>query len=215
MMRIVIFGAGGRAGRTAVAEAEARGHEVTAVVRDPTKHRELGAARVVAGDVSVAADVARLATGQGAAINAAADIAAPADVFFPGAASALDTGLAPAGVSRLLFVGLASVLPGASGVPLMDEPGYPNEYRPFMLGHAAGLERLRGSALDWVYAAPAGDFDHGAGRTGRYRIADHADRDDRISYPDLAVALLDEIERPRHHRSPLAIGGAAPANGSA
>ena len=37
-MRIVVFGAGGRVGTRTVAEALARGHEVTAVVRDPEAH---------------------------------------------------------------------------------------------------------------------------------------------------------------------------------
>ena len=37
-MRIVVFGAGGRVGSRTVAEALARGHEVTAVVRDPEAH---------------------------------------------------------------------------------------------------------------------------------------------------------------------------------
>lgn len=41
MSKIVIFGAGGRAGRHAVAEAVARGHHVTAVVRDPARHQHL------------------------------------------------------------------------------------------------------------------------------------------------------------------------------
>ncbi|MEU8250038.1 NmrA family NAD(P)-binding protein [Nonomuraea sp. NPDC048916] len=37
-MKITIFGAGGRAGRQVVAEARRRGHQVTAVVRDPARH---------------------------------------------------------------------------------------------------------------------------------------------------------------------------------
>ncbi|MGW4698416.1 NAD(P)H-binding protein, partial [Kitasatospora cineracea] len=44
MARIVVFGAGGRVGRAAVAEAVRRGHAVTAVVRDPDRHPELAAA---------------------------------------------------------------------------------------------------------------------------------------------------------------------------
>ena len=43
MGEIVVFGAGGRAGRAAVAEARGRGHHVTAVVRDPAKYGDLGA----------------------------------------------------------------------------------------------------------------------------------------------------------------------------
>ncbi|MDT0268507.1 NAD(P)H-binding protein [Streptomyces sp. DSM 44915] len=206
-MRIVIFGAGGRAGRAAVAEARRRGHQVTAVVRDPARHTGLTAdARVVAGDVTGATDVAEAAADADAAISAAADPRVPAHVFFTGSVRALATGLASAGVQRLLVVGLAPVLPGASGIPLMDEPGYPDAFRAFCEGHAAGLAALRETLLDWAYVAPVGDFDRTAGRTGRYRVGTHTDLAERISYPDLAVALLDEIERPVHRREAFAVG---------
>nr|BFE88776.1 hypothetical protein GCM10020093_113770 [Planobispora longispora] len=79
MGRIIIFGAGGRAGGAAVAEARRRGHRVTAVVRDPARHGDLAAdgVPVVAGDVTDADAVARLAAGHDAAISAAADLGAP------------------------------------------------------------------------------------------------------------------------------------------
>ncbi|MET8046846.1 hypothetical protein ABZU75_04530 [Streptosporangium sp. NPDC005286] len=51
---------------------------------------------------------------------------------------------------------------------------------------------------------PAGDFDHGGDRTGRYRTAP-ADADSRISYADFAIALLDEIDTPKHHRTYLGV----------
>jgi uncharacterized protein len=198
-MNIVVFGAGGRAGRQAVTEAHRRGHQVTAVVRDPAGHRDLSGARVVAGDVTDAVSIAQAAAGQDAAISAAVDLTvAPSS-------RALATGLAKAGVRRLVVVGLASILPGASGAALMDEPGYPNEYRSFYLGHAAGLAELQACDLDWAYVAPAGDFDHDGVRTGSYRLADHGDPDSRISYPDFAIALLDEIEAPRHHRAAASV----------
>ncbi|MGW9040548.1 NAD(P)H-binding protein, partial [Streptomyces sp. NPDC055721] len=59
-LRIVVFGAGGRVGRAAVAEAVARGHRVTAVVRDPAAYRDLEGAGVelVRGDATDAASVA-------------------------------------------------------------------------------------------------------------------------------------------------------------
>ncbi len=87
----------------------------------------------------------------------------------------------------------------------MDEPGYPNEYRDFFLGHAAGLDELRTCDLDWAYVAPAGDFDHDGTRTGRYLLADHGDMTSRITYADFAIALLDEVEAPRHHRAAISI----------
>ncbi|KUJ66344.1 NAD-binding protein [Streptomyces albus subsp. albus] len=204
-MNIVVFGAGGRAGRQAVAEAHRRGHQVTAVVRDPARHGDLADARIVAGDVTDPASVERAAGGQDAAISAAVDLSTAPHDFFTTSSRALATGLPAAGVNRLVVVGLASVMPGASGAPLMDEPGYPSEFRSFCLGHAAGLDELRGHELDWTYLAPAGDFDHGGGRTGRYRVAEHADAASRISYPDFAIALLDEIEAPRHQRAAVSV----------
>lgn len=215
-MDIVIFGAGGRAGRRAVAEARGRGHRVTAVVRDPARHSgpdgllpmagdDPDGLRLVAGDVMDAASVELAAAGHDAAISAAADLAVPSHEFFTASARALASGLVKAGVPRLVVVGLSSVLPGASGAPLMDEPGYPSEYRSFCLGHAAGLAELRTADLDWAYVAPAGDFDHEGAPAGRYRIAEHGDMASRITYADFAIALVDEIETPRSHRSAASV----------
>jgi putative NADH-flavin reductase len=206
MGKFVIFGAGGRAGQQAVAEARRRGHEVTAVVRDPSRYSGVvDGVQLVAGDVTDAADVASLAVGHDAAINAAAVITP--DTFFTSAAHALVKGLQQAGVNRLVAVGLASLLPDADGIRLLDAPGFPAEFRPFCLGHAAGLEVLRtdGGALDWVYVSPAGDFDHQGERSGRYEIRNHGDMTLRISYADFAIALLDESETPQHHHNHLAV----------
>ncbi|MEW1588901.1 NAD(P)H-binding protein [Micromonospora vinacea] len=204
-MKIVVFGAGGRAGRQAVAEARRRGHQVTAVVRDPARHGDLTDVHLVAGDVTDAGGVAQAAAGQDAAIAAAVDLSVAPHDFFTAASRALATGLMKAGVRRLVVVGLASIMPGATGVALMDEPNYPNQYRSFYLGHAAGLGELHTSGLDWAYLAPAGDFDHDGDRSGHYRIAAHGDATSRISYADFAIALLDEIEAPRHHRAAASV----------
>lgn len=208
MKRIVVFGAGGRAGRAAVVEARRRGHVVTAVVRQPGRHSHLhgDGVSVVAGDVTDAGDVARVAAGHDAAVSAVYDPAARPEEFFPDAARALRDGLSGAGVGRLVVVGLASVLETAGGIVLMDAPGFPAEFRGFCLAHAAGADVLRAApdALDWLIVSPSGDFDHAGGRTGRYRPAP-ATMDGRISHADLAVALLDEIETPKHHRTHLGI----------
>ncbi|RIQ37457.1 NAD(P)-dependent oxidoreductase [Jiangella rhizosphaerae] len=215
MRRIVVFGAGGRAGRAVLAEAAGRGWDVTAVVRDPARHADLSGgdgARVTlaAGDGTDPDAVERLAAGHDAAVHAAASLAVPAGEFFPAAASALLTGLAAARVPRLVAVGLASQLPDVTGTPLLDTPGYPSEYRDFMLGHGAGLDVFRRNAetaIDWLVVAPAGDFDHGGTPAGGYRFVPGSVAA-RITYADLAVAVADEIERPRHHR--LLVGVAAP-----
>lgn len=216
MSRISIFGAGGRAGRAATSEAVRRGHDVTAIVRDPRRyggehafiealHRAAlpqdaetadgGSVRVIQGDVL---EAAHHTAGADAVISA---VYQPEADFFVRAAHALTR----TGVDRLLVVGLASVLPTADGTLLMDTDGYPQAYRGLYLAHAAGVAALD---RDWLVLSPAGDFDHGGSRTGRYRIAP-ADAGSRVSYADLAVALVDEIEEPRFHRVHLGVSSCA------
>lgn len=222
--RIVVFGAGGRAGRRAVAEAVARGHQVTAVVRDPDKHGALGAGvTVVAGDVTRADSVAEVAAGHDAAISAAGRMDMPSDEFYVSAAHALLDGLARAGVGRLVLIGIGSTLETAPGVAVHDTPGFPEEARAFSLGHTAELGVLRAAEtdIDWlVVAPPPVVLDDEGPRTGRYRSGGHQVLPEvggvsAFSYGDLAVALIDEIETPKHHRSLTAVAGPASPGGSA
>ncbi|WP_068013476.1 NAD(P)-dependent oxidoreductase [Nocardia mexicana] len=202
MTHIIVFGAGGRAGRTIAAEAQARGHDVTRVVRDPSRYPDLDAA---AGDVTDAARIAELAAGHDVAVHAAASLKTPAD-FFPAAAQALLTGLAAAGVPRLVAIGLSSSLPGADGVLLRDAPDSPAQYRDFILGHGAGTDVVQTTAteIDWTILAPAGDFDHTGAPVGRYRTA-VAEPTLRITYPDFARAVVDEIEQRSRSRTFYAV----------
>ncbi|TDO35782.1 hypothetical protein EV643_12154 [Kribbella sp. VKM Ac-2527] len=197
MSKIAVFGAGGRAGRAVVAEALRRGHQVVPVVRNPADHEDLAG---VAGDVTSVADVERIA-GEADAVVAAVYDPGSSD-FFRAAAGALASGV---NGRRLVWVGLASILPMASGELLMDSPGYPQAYRGFSLAHASAVEVFNSSDLDWVSIAPSGDFDHeNPARVGSYRLTP-ADAGLRISYADLAIAVLDEIDDPRHHRTLLGV----------
>lgn len=224
MARIVVFGAGGRAGRRAVTEARGRGHHVTAVVRDPARHPDLTDSApeegldVRAGDLTDASAVAALVAGQDAVIAAAAVYGDGTDprAMFVDSAHALLGGLGRAGVGRLVVVGLSALLPDAAGVRLMDAPEFPAEFREFCLGHQAGFEVLRGygrgsgPGVDWLYLSPAGDFDHSGPRKGGYTVAAHYDSAATLSYDDFAIALLDEIDTPRHHGVHLAVTDAVP-----
>ncbi|HEY9330851.1 MAG TPA: NAD(P)H-binding protein [Streptomyces sp.] len=212
---IVVFGAGGRAGRRAVAEAVARGHRVTAVVRDPDGYTDLAGdgVTIVAGDVTRADSVAEAAAGHDAAISAAGRLDMPSDEFYVSATHALLDGLARAGVGRLVLIGIGSTLETAPGVAVHDAPGFPAEARAFSLGHTAELAALRAAEtdIDWlVVAPPPVMLDDTAPRTGRYRTGAGqvmADGAPSFSYADLAVALIDEIETPKHHRSLTAVAG--------
>ncbi|MBT2443747.1 NAD(P)H-binding protein [Streptomyces sp. ISL-36] len=212
MNDIIIFGAGGRVGRAAVAEAAARGHRVTAVVRDPAAHLDLAGVSVtlIQGDVTDAASVAALAAGHTAALNASARMDIPSEEHFTAAAKALVAGLSEAGVRRLLTLGIATTLESEPGVRLMDAPEFPAAWRAFAQGHVAEFELLTAEAgpeLDWLMVVPPLDLAPEAKVTGGYRTAVGTviDGPGRIAHADLARALLDEIEHPRHSRVQLAV----------
>ncbi|MEU6982522.1 NAD(P)H-binding protein [Streptomyces sp. NPDC046324] len=209
---IIVFGAGGRVGRAVVTRAAARGHRVTAVVREPAKYRDLGggSVTVVRGDVTDPASVAALATGHDAAVNASARLDLPSEEYFTAAAKALLTGLGEAGVRRLLTLGIATTLETSPGVRLMDAPEFPAEWRAFAQGHVAEFELLTGEAgpeLDWLMVVPPLDLNAEAEVAGAYRTAVGTvlDGPGRIAHADLASAIVDEIERPRHSRVQLAV----------
>lgn len=216
MSRIIIFGAAGRAGRRAVAEAVARGHRVTAVVRDLDRapHSGLADVTVRPGDVTSADSVAELAAGHDVAISAAARIDVPSTEFYVAAARALVDGLGRAGTGRLVTLGIGTMLETAPGVRVLDDPEFPAPAREFSLGHVAELEVLRtvDSRLDWVMLAPPPIvLDEAAERTGRYRIGGTAvlgsvEGEPAFSYADLAVALVDEAERTGGRQELVAVG---------
>ncbi|WP_434590804.1 NAD(P)-dependent oxidoreductase [Streptomyces sp. A5-4] len=207
-MRITVFGAAGNLGSRVVAEALSRGHEVTAVVRDPARFRELDAAATAkAGDAADAEDVAALSAGQDLVITATRP-APGREGELRSTTEALLAGVARSGV-RLLVVGGAGslTLPGADGATVIEGPGFPASWRPIALACNEQLEVVRAAApgVDWVYLSPAALLEPGE-RTGAYRLgADEllvdAEGNSAISMEDLAVVLLDEAERPKHHRT--------------
>ncbi|MET7419068.1 NAD(P)H-binding protein [Dactylosporangium sp. NPDC005555] len=219
MSDIVIFGAGGRAGRAITAEAHDRGHQVTAVVRDPDRHPDLtqDGVRVVRGDVRDRAATASIPRGHAAVVSAVTPASSPDalaalgpldEAFFTDAADALIDGLPRAGVRRLVVIGLFATLLGADGRPVHDDPAaFPAQLRPFALSHATGLDRLctTGEALDWLVLTPPAGLDPSGPRLGRYRTGGDTLPASGLSYADLSVAVLDEIETPTLHRTRVSI----------
>ena len=214
-MRITVFGAAGNVGSRVVTEALARGHEVTAVVRDPARFTELHPdALHRTGDAGIPEQVAELSAGQDLVVNATR----PAPGREPEHAAisrALLTGLAGIDGVRLIVVGGAGSLtvPGRQGVLAVDDPAHvPTAWQHIALASNAQFDAVRTAEtdVDWTYLSPSALLEPGI-RTGTFRLGSDelivdADGNSAISMEDLAVALLDEAEHPKHHRTRFTAG---------
>ncbi|WP_022928098.1 NAD(P)-dependent oxidoreductase [Patulibacter americanus] len=210
-MRISIIGAAGHVGRRVTAEAAARGHDVTAVARDTTRLGDLPAGVTArAGDAGDATFVAALAADHDVVVLAIRPgpgrEGGLADTT-RGVLRALD-GL----TARLLVVGGAGGLTvSGTSTRVVDDPRFvPTAWRDIALGSVAQLDACRASVgVDWSVVCPPAILEPGE-RTGQYRLGGSellmdADGVSRIATEDLAVALLDEAEHPRHRRGSFTV----------
>ncbi|HUI71330.1 MAG TPA: NAD(P)-dependent oxidoreductase [Spirochaetia bacterium] len=206
-MKIVVFGITGRIGIRVAKEALDRGHEVTGVARDPSsatlRHPKLRTAR---GDVTEASTVALVAAGHDAVVCAVGPTPKDGgvDVILK-APRALMDGLKKVGAKRFLVVGGAGSLEVAPGKVLMDSPDFPAAWKPVAKAAADALALYRKERdLEWTYLSPAALIEPGT-RTGSYRtggekLLTDAKGTSAISMEDFAIAVVDELEKPRHVR---------------
>ncbi len=196
-MNIVLIGATGNIGSRILDEALRRGHKVTAVTRDPKKLEPRGGVTVRAGSTSDAPALTRTLKGHDAVIVSVKwnenDVGRVIDV------------IRKSGVRRCLFVvGAGSLLrkDGRTHLEHMAERGVqPPTSKPASLALEA-IQRV--ADLDWTAISPAASIQPGE-RTGKFRLGlDHLIEDDEghsaISREDFAIAILDEIEKPKHIR---------------
>ncbi|MFI5912603.1 NAD(P)H-binding protein [Dactylosporangium sp. NPDC051541] len=202
MTSVVVFGAGGRAGRAVLAAARARGVPATAVVRDNTKYPDILGART--GDATDAALVADVARGHDVAIVAVYSAEVGTGDYAKHTAALL-AGLEAAAVPKLLLVGLATTLRAEPGGDRIFEAAEFNpEWRPFSEGRAGELAVLEGytGTVDWVVLTPPMALVEGD--DPGYRIQDLGSP---LTYAGLAAALLDEVAADRHHRVQIGVSG--------
>jgi len=218
-MKIALIGATGFVGAAVLAELLQRDHHVTALVRNPAKLESRPMLTAQALDASDADAVAAAVQGHDAVVSAfnpgwdAPDLYA---MFMKGSA-AIDAGVEKSGVKRLLVVGGAGSLFVAPGVQMVDTPEFaqhvPANIIPGAKAARDALTALRGNtALDWTFLSPPAFLQPGE-RTGRYRVGGEellmaGDKPAGISVADLAVAIVDELETPRHVRARFTVATA-------
>lgn len=201
-MKIALFGATGHLGHGILDEALSRGYGIVAVVRDPSRlARHDDKLKVVTGDVANPASWLDAVRGVDAVV---ASLSARRDGNIdnvPASAGVLLDNLPKAGVKRLLWVGGAGSLEVAPGVRVIDDPHFPDAWKPEADAQGKALDVFRASKadVDWTYISPAALVEDGE-RNGKYRVGGDqllvdAKGISRISVPDYAVALLDRIEQ--------------------
>ena len=201
-MKLVLFGATGHLGKAILEEALARGHDVTAVVRDTQRlHRAHDKLHVVTGTVEQSTIWLAYAKYADAVIASLSARRSGQFEEVPAAAQTLLDTLNGTNVKRLLWVGGAGSLEVAPGVKVIDDPHFPHAWKAEAQAQAHALEVFRASKadVDWTYVSPAALIEDGV-RTGKYRIGgDQLLTDDkglsRITVPDYAIALLDQLDR--------------------
>ncbi|CAN7337254.1 NAD(P)-dependent oxidoreductase [Acidovorax sp. LjRoot66] len=204
-MNIALIGATGFVGSAVLEELLRRQHQVTALARNPGKLPARDGLTVVQADAQDATQVAKAVAGHDAVVNAynpgwtVPDIH---DQFLVGT-RAIYAGVKQAGVKRLLMVGGAGSLFVAPGVQLVDTPNFPAEYKAGALAAREALNLIRHeTTLDWTFLSPPILLAPGE-RTGQYRLGTDAplmngEAPGGISVADMAVAIVDELENPRH-----------------
>ncbi|WP_255987622.1 NAD(P)-dependent oxidoreductase [Chitinolyticbacter albus] len=205
-MKLALIGATGYIGSKLLAEALARGHDVTAIVQHPQKLRAHARLSGVAADVHDVAALASQLAGHDVVISAFSGHA-QANVYdyYLAGFKAIVAATKAAKVSRFVTVGGAGSLEVAPGVQLVDTPQFPEQWKGTALGAREALNLLRGEAeLDWTMLSPAAHIVPGE-RTGQFRLGTEQLLTDRngeshISLEDYAPALLDEVEQPKHRR---------------
>lgn len=201
-MKIAILGANGNVGARLVAEALRRGHHVTAVARRADSKADTAQLTHIAADIKDPSLPAKL-RGHDAIISSIHFTQAQSDDLF-----AL---VRASGVKRYLVVGGAGSLEATPGKLVVDAPDFPAIYLDEARAGKTFLDALRGiDDLDWTFLSPSALFVAGE-RTGHFRLGENqllvgADGKSWISFEDYAIAMLDEIEQPRHIRQRFTVG---------
>lgn len=208
-MKVVLVGATGFVGKAIMKELLHKGHEVTGIVRDVKNLENQYGLTYKEIDVNNVSEFAEAINGNDAVISAFnAGWTNPNlyEDFLKGSESIQDA-MKKSDVNRLIIIGGAGSL-FIEGKQLVDSPDFPEAYKAGATAARDYLNELKNETeLDWVFVSPAIEVHPGTSgiRRGTYRTGSDSpvfneEGKSSISVEDLAVAIVDEMEKPAHHR---------------
>lgn len=209
-MKIALIGASGFVGSALLKEALDRGHNVTAIVRNPEKISTVNTnLSVVKADVMNGEDLVPALRDHDIVISAFNPGWANPNIYKEYLKGALSIQKAVEQLKiRFLVVGGAGSLYIAPNLQLIDTPEFPKEIKEGAKAAREYLEIIKKEKdLNWTYFSPAIEMapENLGERTGTYRtglenpVFDENGRS-TISVEDAAVAIIDEAEVPTHIR---------------
>ncbi|HEY4209605.1 MAG TPA: NAD(P)H-binding protein [Puia sp.] len=217
MSKVAVIGATGFVGKAILHELLDRDHMVTGIARHPEKlgFRHPGLV-MRAGDVMNEDQIAGLVKGQEAVISAYNPGWTNPNIYddYMEGAPLIQAAIKKAGVRRLIVIGGAGSLEIAPGKQLVDQPDFPAQFKDGAAAARDFLEMLRKEdELEWTLFSPAILMNPSTSgkRKGVYRTALNQPVFDKegksvISVEDLAVAVVDELEKPQHIRQRFTAG---------
>ncbi|MGH6962078.1 MAG: NAD(P)-dependent oxidoreductase [Dongiaceae bacterium] len=202
-MKLALIGATGNVGAKILAEALDRGHQVTAIARNVEKLPARPTLTAKRGDVADQVGLAKLLAGHDAVISSVH--------FSASDPQKLIGAVKTAGVKRYVVVGGAGSLEVKPGAQLVTHPSFPAANKGEAHKGRDFLTLLRGEdELEWTFLSPSAVIAPGE-RTGKFRLGGDqllvdGNGESKISQEDYAVALIDEVEQPRHVRRRFTVG---------
>ena len=213
-MKVAIIGATGFIGSKILTEAVSRGHSATAISRHPENVSTQDRTRAVKVEVTDVPALTEALRGHDAVIHSASP---PREMEMDpkiatqlAITNAIIAATKAAGVKRMLAVGGAGTLK-IDGVRHLDRPDFPQQFIGGATAGAKNKERiLQEKELDWTILSPSTMILPGE-RTGKFRLGlddllRKPDGTSSISVEDYAVAIIDELENPKHSHKRFTVG---------
>lgn len=206
-MKVTVIGGTGLVGAAVVKELASRGHLVKVIARNVDKVLKDNHVTAVQGDVNEA-DFGTKLEGADAIVSAFNGNGYSDGEAWKKGADNIMAAVKQVNPKFILFVGGAGSLYVGAGKQLVDTPEFPAAIFPTSNEARNLLKTLEEEkSLNWSMICPPAAFAGGEisfERSGKYRLGDNDVLFDAngapadISVADLAVAIVDEIEKQQH-----------------
>lgn len=201
-MRLFIVGATGRTGRLLVEQALARGHEVTAFVRNTTSLEPQAAMKVVEGNALNGGELAVALKGQDVVVSVLGRRAKNDRSLLQDGATAMLQALRASHVQRYIVVSQGLLFPGRNPVIAVLRWALAGA-----IADSTAMERLvRASDIAWTIVRPPRLKEGGRARGYRVCVDARPKGAWSMERADLASFLLDEAEKSQYPRSIVGLG---------